>query len=137
MNKLGFGTAILAIVAAATWTYNVNYKTKMTLGRVDGLRGQIAAQREAIQVLRVEWAWLNNPERLARLAEMHSEELALVPLSPEAYGDVALIPEWPVGEEHEELLSLYLAEAGERIAALPGPPMGSALPPPRPAAVAE
>lgn len=144
MNKLGFAVSVLAIVATATWAYNVTYATKTTLGRIDDLRGRIAAEHEHIQVLRVEWAWLNNPERLTRLADQHAAALGLVPLSPEMFERVALMPYPPEDEpeidaappaEPEEPADALVAQA-----TLPGAeallvmaPQGSMRPPVRPA----
>ena len=128
MNKLGFAASVLAIVAVATWAYNVNYRTKTTHERIDALRAEIAAEREHIQVLEVEWAWLNNPDRLARLVEAHSDRLGLAPMSPDHFGRVAAVPfppkapPAPLIAAGEDELAGGLAMAGEE----------TILPPPRP-----
>ena len=92
MTRLGFALAMAAVVAAAAWAYNVNYKTKMALGRVDDLRAEIAAEREAAEVLRVEWAYLNAPDRLARLVALNNDRLDLVPMNPGHFDEVAAVP---------------------------------------------
>ncbi len=92
MTRLGFALSMIAVVATATWAYHVNYRTKTTLGRVDRLRGQIAAEREAVEVLRVEWAYLNAPERLTRLVARHNDLLGLEPMEPRHFDEVAAIP---------------------------------------------
>ena len=92
MNRFGFALAVLAVVTSAAWAYHINYRTKTTLGRVDKLRNEIAAEREAVEVLRVEWAYLNAPDRLAGLVEMHNAILALEPMSPQSFDEVAAIP---------------------------------------------
>ena len=92
MTRLGFALSMIAVVATATWAYHVNYRTKTTLGWVDRLRGQIAAEREAVEVLRVEWAYLNAPERLARLVARHNDLLGLAPMGPRHFDEVAAIP---------------------------------------------
>jgi hypothetical protein len=92
MNRLAFALSVIAVVASATWAYNTNYRTKTALGRVDELRGKIAAEREAAEVLRVEWAYLNAPERLARLVELNSEWLKLEPMGPQGFDEVPAIP---------------------------------------------
>jgi hypothetical protein len=98
MNRLGFTVAILAVVASAAWAYHINYRTKTALGRVEKLRGQIAAEREAAEVLRVEWAYLNAPERLARLVELNNDRLGLEPIAPRQFDDVSAIPFPPRAE---------------------------------------
>ena len=92
MNRLGFALSVIAVVASAAWAYHINYRTKTALGRVDKLRSQIAAEREAVEVLRVEWAYLNSPERLARLVALHNDQLRLEPMGPQRFDDVAAIP---------------------------------------------
>ncbi len=92
MNRLGFALSVIAVVATAAWAYHINYRTKTTLGRVDKLRSQIAAEREAVEVLRVDWAYLNAPDRLARLVARHNGLLGLEPMGPQHFGDVAAIP---------------------------------------------
>ncbi|HUF87318.1 MAG TPA: cell division protein FtsL [Thermohalobaculum sp.] len=92
MSRLGFALAMAAVVAAAAWTYHVNYQTKTALNRVDRLRAAIAAEREAVEVLRVEWAYLNAPDRLARLVAMNNDRLGLVPLSPQHFDEAAAVP---------------------------------------------
>ena len=133
MNKLAFAGSVLAIVAAATWAYNVNYRTTTTLGRIDALRGEIAAEREHIQVLEVEWAWLNNPDRLARLVALNADRLGLAPMTPAHFGDPALLPE-PVEPEPEELLLAAMGESaeGELASGLAMADGATVLPPPRP-----
>jgi hypothetical protein len=92
MNRLGLALSVLAVVISAAWAYHINYNTKTALGRVDKLRSQIAAEREAVEVLRVEWAYLNAPERLARLVAMNNDRLGLEPMAPQGFDEVATIP---------------------------------------------
>ena len=92
MNRFGFAVAVLAVVISAAWAYHINYNTKTTLGLVDQLRSQITAEREAVEVLRVEWAYLNAPDRLARLVAMNNDVLGLEPMAPQGFDEVAAIP---------------------------------------------
>lgn len=92
MRRHGFALLGLSIIAIAAWTYNVNYNTRLTLDRVSDLHDRIARERERLQVLRVEWAYLNAPERLERLVAMHNDRLKLVPVSAAMLGEVGLPP---------------------------------------------
>ena len=92
MTRLGFTLSMIAVVATAAWAYHVNYRTETTLGRVDQLRSRIAAEREAVEVLRVEWAYLNAPDRLAGLVALTNDRLGLVPMGPQHFDEVAAIP---------------------------------------------
>lgn len=92
MNRIGMFLLVLAVVGSAAWAYHINYKTRNALDRVDVLRRQIAAEREAIEVLRVEWSYLNAPDYLAALVTRHNEDLQLQPMGPEVFDEVAAIP---------------------------------------------
>ena len=94
------------IIAIAGWAYNVNYNTMTALDRVSDLRRQIADEREALQVLRVEWAYLNAPERLSRLVEQFQPQLGLVPLTPDALKHAALVPFPDRRQEVEEIVPI-------------------------------
>jgi hypothetical protein len=62
---------------------------------VQAARAEIAAEREALAILRADWAWLNGPERLARLAAANAGALGLVPLAGDRFADVSEFPETP------------------------------------------
>ncbi|QPH53010.1 cell division protein FtsL [Pontivivens ytuae] len=83
--------AVALVVAVASWAYEVNYRTKAALENVAELRAEIAQTRETISVLRVEWAWLNRPERLERLTAMHFDRLGLMPLDPQHFGELSMV----------------------------------------------
>ncbi|MEO1688285.1 MAG: hypothetical protein AAFU61_10305, partial [Pseudomonadota bacterium] len=82
--------ALILTAAVGVWAYRVNYDTLAALDRVEALHRDIAREQEAIAILRAEWAWLNRPERLARLVEAHPE-LGLGPFLPAHFGEVAEI----------------------------------------------
>ncbi|MEM9058857.1 MAG: cell division protein FtsL [Pseudomonadota bacterium] len=92
MIRHGFALLALTIIAIAGWAYNVNYNTMTAFDRVRDLRSEIAAEREALQVLRVEWAWLNAPDRLERLTAQFAPQLQLVPLVPDVLQHTAVVP---------------------------------------------
>ncbi len=51
---------------------------------------QLAAEKESLHLLNAEWAYLNRPDRLQKLA---SEHLVLVPLDSRRIENVALLPD--------------------------------------------
>ena len=106
MIRHGFALLALSIIAIAGWAYNVNYNTMTTLDRVSDLRNRISAEREALQVLRVEWAFLNSPERLASLVRQFEPQLGLVPLTPDALKHAALVPFPDRDAEIEEIVPI-------------------------------
>jgi len=136
MRRLGFALSMLLLVAAASWAYSINYRTKMALGRIDKLRAEIAAEREAAEVLRVEWAYLNAPDRLTRLVVLNNDRLGLVPMGPQHFDDVTSVPYPPPAPGR------WLPGLPSEIVVAPGPevePLSplllptSPMPPPRPA----
>lgn len=115
MTRHGAALLALSIIASAGWAYSVNYDTRAVLDRLSALRAEIAEEREALQVLRVEWAFLNAPDRIAELVAQHNDVLGLVPLVPERLGIVAAIPypSWaapkPAPRAPEALIAAYPA----------------------------
>jgi len=91
-HQLRFALSLLALVAVAAWAYNVNYRTAEALEQNRTLARAIAAERERIHVLSVEWGRLNAPDRLRRLVAGHNRTLALMPMAPDHFGDTAAIP---------------------------------------------
>lgn len=80
------------VIAVAYWAYTENYTTQASSRRVDELHRQIASEKEAISIMRAEWAYLNRPERLAKLADLNFERLQLVPLAAQHFAELETIP---------------------------------------------
>ncbi|MEM7506305.1 MAG: hypothetical protein AAF415_06130 [Pseudomonadota bacterium] len=105
MKKLGLGIGLIAVIAVAIWAYGVNYRTRQAFDRLDDLRGELAAEREAVQVLRVEWAWLNAPDRLHRLAAQHNDKLQLTRMEAERFSFADTVPFPPPVPLEERMLA--------------------------------
>ena len=78
----------IIVMALGFWSYQENYKTRDSIADVRQLHRDIGAAHERLSRLRAEWAYLNRPDRLRDLAELNYDRLSLLPLTPEAYGDV-------------------------------------------------
>jgi hypothetical protein len=118
MRRFGlYMSAAVLVAVCATWAYRVNYATQEALGRVSDLRAAIAHEREALSVLRAEWAYLNRPDRLARLVAGPGAGLGLVPLTPEHFGEAAMVaypPEPdPLDFAKGEVLEYSMPPAGD------------------------
>lgn len=76
------------VIGLAYWAYQQNFQTQKALKRVSALHTEIAATREALSVLRAEWAYLNRPDRLRDLVDLNFSELQLVPMNPNHFGAI-------------------------------------------------
>jgi hypothetical protein len=80
------------LVFAAAYVYRIKMESTERTERVLRLRAEIREQRDAIAVLRAEWAKLDAPLRLQGLAERH---LPLRPLAATQYDSLKNLPERP------------------------------------------
>jgi hypothetical protein len=80
------------LVFAAAYVYRIKMESTERTERVLRLRAEIREQRDAIAVLRAEWARLDAPLRLQGLAERH---LSLKPLNATQYDSLKSLPERP------------------------------------------
>ena len=81
-----------ALVFAAAYVYRIKMESTSRTERVLRLHAEIREQRDAIAVLRSEWAKLDAPLRLQGLAERH---LPLKPLNATQYDSLKNLPERP------------------------------------------
>ncbi len=98
------------VVLFATWTYRVNYTTQEAANRLADLRSTLAREREAMSVLRAEWAFLNRPDRLSGLVANRGADLGLVPMSPQQFGEVANVPYPPESDDTDGILPVNSGE---------------------------
>jgi hypothetical protein len=83
---------IAALVFAAAYVYQIKMDSISRTERVLRLHAEIREQRDAIAVLRSQWAKLDAPLRLQGLAERH---LPLKPLAATQYDSLKNLPERP------------------------------------------
>lgn len=69
--------------------YLVKYSVQNIQRSVAAARVELAQEKESLHLLNAEWAYLNRPDRLNRLADKH---LALVPLSSKQINEVSALP---------------------------------------------
>jgi len=81
-----------ALLFAASYVYRIKMDSTARVERVLRLHAEIREQRDAIAVLRSEWAKLDAPLRLQGLAERH---LPLRPISATQYDALKNLPERP------------------------------------------
>ncbi|PTX05186.1 cell division protein FtsL [Pararhodobacter aggregans] len=92
MRALFYLLTAFGVIGLAIWAYDQNQKTQVAIRDVRGLRAEIRALHEALDVQRAEWAYLNRPQRLRALAQMNFERLGLLPLQGGQFGQVDEIP---------------------------------------------
>jgi len=80
------------LVFAAAYVYRIKMDSTVRTERVLKLHAEIREQRDAIAVLRSEWAKLDSPQRLQGLVERH---LALKTLNANQYDSLKNLPERP------------------------------------------
>ncbi len=91
--------AVIALVACGV--YFVKYSAQDMQRKVAALEAQLQQEKEALHLLRAEWAYLNRPERLRRLADKH---LQMVPVVPAALTSLPAIPAISTQEQQQHTL---------------------------------
>lgn len=68
MKRAGLLVMMLVIVVAALLLYRVKYEVQSLQSQVAETQRRLEQEKEALRVVSAEWAYLNRPERLRRLA---------------------------------------------------------------------
>jgi hypothetical protein len=66
--------AICALMGSAVYAYSTKYQTSFRAEQIAKTKLEIKAERDAIAVLRADWAYMTRPERLQPLAEKYLPE---------------------------------------------------------------
>ena len=72
--------------------YHLKHEVKALEDKLFRLNRQILAEQQAIHVLRAEWSYINQPQRLQSLTQRH---LDLQPTKPAQIGTLATLPARP------------------------------------------
>ena len=83
---------ICTLVLAAAAVYKIKFDSTLQGARVGKLSNELQRERDAIAVLRAEWAKLDTPARIQGLADRH---LALQPIKPTQFDDFDRLPPRP------------------------------------------
>lgn len=67
--------ALCALVGSAVYAYTIKYQTSYRAEQIAKTNIEIKAERDAIAVLRADWAFMTRPERLQPLADKYLPEL--------------------------------------------------------------
>ena len=85
LRFLFFGTLIVSTFALGLWAYKINYDSRAANQRVKELEKSILSAKKQFKILNAEWAHLNSPNRLRKLAEYYFFELRLTPIKPDDF----------------------------------------------------
>ena len=116
LKFLLFGTLIASTFVLGLWAYKLNYDSRAADQRVKELEISILSANKQFKILNAEWAHLNRPDRLRKLAEYYFFELRLTPINPDdfiSFSDIywgqsseneptVLIGKRLIGIEHED-----------------------------------
>ena len=83
--------AIAALFGSAVYAYTTKYQTSYRAEQIVKTNIEIKAERDAIAVLRAEWAYMTRPARLQDLADKYLPDLQ--PLQVTQLVDANAIPE--------------------------------------------
>jgi hypothetical protein len=81
-----------ALILAASFMYKIKFDSTLQAERVAKLRSELRRERNAIAILRAEWAKLDTPGRIQGLADRH---LALRPIGATQFDNLDRLPERP------------------------------------------
>ena len=81
-----------ALIFAASFVYKIKFDSTLQAERVAKLRGELRRERNAIAILRAEWAKLDTPARIRGLADRH---LALQPAKATQFDGLDRLPDRP------------------------------------------
>jgi hypothetical protein len=82
------GVALLALICFEL--YNGVSRVKDQERELAALKASIVSEQEAIRVLKAEWSYLNQPERLQTLARQH------LPLAPTGASQIVVLASLPL-----------------------------------------
>jgi hypothetical protein len=92
MLRLLHLVVIAGLVSAAAYVYKIKFDSTVQAERVAKVRREIRHERDAIALLRAEWAKLDNPRRIEDLAKRH---LPLRGVESTQFGDIGKLPARP------------------------------------------
>lgn len=83
---------VTALVMSAAWVYKIKFEATVQIEQVAKMRAQIRRERDAVSILRAEWAQLDRPDRIQQLAQKH---LKSKPIEVAQFDTLDKLPERP------------------------------------------
>jgi len=91
MKSITYIFITISVILLAFWAYQESYRAKATLNLIKTVKKDISYTQERLSVLKVEWAYLNRPDRLRALADLNFKNLKLIELNTKHFGDLVNI----------------------------------------------
>ena len=107
---------LVSFAVAVGLVFQIKYAVQHLEDQLAYAQARIHNDREALHVLRAEWSYLNQPQRIARLAKRHLE---MIPLTAPQIGQIASLPPRP-----EDMDGRVFAEGPPMPPRHPGDPAG-------------
>jgi hypothetical protein len=105
--------AIVALIGSAVYAYSIKYQTAYRAEQIAKTKIEIKQERDAIAVLRADWAYMTRPERLQPLADKYLPDLK--PLQVTQIVSAASLPQ----KTHGDSIGAKLSEIGLGLSATP------------------
>lgn len=103
LNFILLGTCVLSLIGV----YALKYSVEETAAEKAALERRIAQQEGELSLLKADWAYLNQPAHVAPIVRRHEAALALQPVEPEQFGDLANLPMRPTAPDTDALDALF------------------------------
>lgn len=69
--KVQYIFGAIFIFASVYFLFNVSHKTQITKDQIISINRKILLNKNNIHILKAEWSYLTNPERIKKLADQH------------------------------------------------------------------
>jgi len=99
---------VVVMLGAATWTYAVKHSAERNVAQIEELERRITLEQETIDLLEADWAYLSQPSRLRKLADLYAEELQLLQTQPRQIvhpQELPAAPEIPAGDGIADIIA--------------------------------
>lgn len=113
MMRIVNAILVVLMLAAATWTYSVKHEAERNLAEIRNLESRIAFEKDTIDLLEADWAYLSQPARLQKLSDLYAEELQLRPTEPQQIVrpvELPAPPAVPSGDGIAEIIAGEMAD---------------------------
>jgi len=104
---------IVLMLGAATWTYAVKHRAERNVAEINELERRIKLEKESIDLLQADWAYLSQPSRLKTLADQYGEQLQLQQTEPQQIvhpNELPAAPEIPQNDGIADIIASQMPD---------------------------